>query len=276
MMDSKVQELELLSKHLRKEIIEISYHTGKKGVHIGPALSCADILTVLYGGVMNYKVAEPTWEERDRFILSKGHAYAALYAILSLSGYCSHDYLMENFMATEGGRFPVHPVKDPEMGIEASSGSLGMGLGFAVGKAMAAKRKQEKHQVYVLCGDGECNEGSIWEAVFSAAQYKLDNLTLFIDHNKYQQDGQTQGLMHIDFVKMFDAAGWNVREVDGHNVEELYGALLKEPHDDGKPVVYVCHTVKGKGVSFMEGDNSWHHASMSEEQYNQAMDELKD
>lgn len=275
-MDPKVKELELLSKHLRKEIIEISYNTGKKGVHIGPALSCADILAVLYGDIMNYKVNDPTWEERDRFILSKGHAYAAIYSILSLSGYCSHEYLMENFMATEGGRFPVHPVKDLEMGIEASSGSLGMGLGYAVGKAMAAKRKNEKHQIYVLCGDGECNEGSIWEAVFSAAQYKLDNLTLFIDHNKYQQDGHTQDMMHIDFVKMFEAAGWNVRDVDGHSVEELYTSLKNEQHNNGKPTVYVCNTVKGKGVSFMEGDNSWHHASMSEEQYNQAINELKD
>ena len=148
-MNSNVKKLEQLSKHLRKEIIEISYNTGKKGVHIGPALSCADILAVLYGGVMNYKANEPTWTERDRFILSKGHAYAALYSILCLSGYCSHDYLMDNFMATGGGRFPVHPVKDLEMGIEASSGSLGMGLGFAVGKAIAAKRKKQKHQVYV-------------------------------------------------------------------------------------------------------------------------------
>lgn len=275
-MNSNVKKLEQLSKHLRKEIIEISYNTGKKGVHIGPALSCADILAVLYGGVMNYKANEPTWTERDRFILSKGHAYAALYSILCLSGYCSHDYLMDNFMATGGGRFPVHPVKDLEMGIEASSGSLGMGLGFAVGKAIAAKRKKQNHQVYVLCGDGECNEGSIWEAVFSAAQYKLDNLTLFIDHNKYQQDGLTQDLMYIDFVKVFVAAGWNVRDVDGHNVPQLYDSLLKEQHNDGKPVVYVCNTLKGKGISFMEGDNSWHHASMSEEQYNQAINELKD
>jgi transketolase len=275
-MDPKVKDLELLSKRLREEIIEISYHTGKKGVHIGPALSCADILAVLYGGIMSYRVNEPSWEDRDRFILSKGHAYAALYSILSLSGYCTHEYLMENFMATEGGRFPVHPVKDLEMGIETSSGSLGMGLGYAVGKAIAAKRKNQKHQIYVLCGDGECNEGSIWEAVFSAAQYHLDNLTLFVDHNKYQQDGMTQSLMHIGFVKMFEAAGWNVRDVDGHNVQQLYESLKKEPHNGGKPTVYVCHTVKGKGISFMEGDNSWHHASMSEEQYNQAINELKD
>lgn len=275
-MDQKIKELKTLARHLRKEIIEISYNTGKKGVHIGPALSCADILAVLYGGVMNYNVNEPTWEGRDRFVLSKGHAYAALYSILSLSGYCTHEYLMDNFMATEGGRFPVHPVKDMEMGIETSSGSLGMGLGFAVGKAMAAKRKNEKHQIYVLCGDGECNEGSIWEAVFSAVQYQLDNLTLFIDHNKYQQDGMTQNLMNIDFVKMFEAAGWNVRNVDGHNVGELYTSLKNEQHSNGKPTVYVCNTVKGKGVSFMDGDNSWHHASMSEEQYNQAINELKD
>lgn len=275
-MTSKVKDIELLAKHLRKEIIEISYNTGKKGVHIGPALSCADILAVLYGGIMNYKADDPTWVERDRFILSKGHAYAAIYSILSLSGYCSHEYLMENFMATEGGRFPVHPVKDLEMGIETSSGSLGMGLGYAVGKAIAAKRKNEKHQIYVLCGDGECNEGSIWEAVFSAAQYKLDNLTLFIDHNKYQQDGLTQNLMQIDFVKMFEASGWNVRDVDGHNVEELYDSLKNEQHNEGMPVVYVCNTIKGRGISFMEGDNSWHHASMSEEQYNQAINELKD
>lgn len=275
-MDPKEKELELLAKRLRKEIIEISYNTGKKGVHIGPALSCADILAVLYGGVMNYKVEDPLWDDRDRFILSKGHAYAAIYSILSLSGFCSHEFLMDNFMATEGGRFPVHPVKDLEMGIETSSGSLGMGLSYAVGKAIAAKRKNQKHQIYVLCGDGECNEGSIWEAVFSAAQYKLDNLTLFIDHNKFQQDGPTQNMVNINFQKIFEAAGWNVRDVDGHSVSQLYDSIKKEQHNDGKPVVYVCNTIKGKGVSFMEGDNSWHHASMNEEQYNQAINELKD
>lgn len=275
-MNNKVQELSKLAQRLRKEIIEISYSTGKKGVHIGPALSTADILAVLYGGVMNYRVDEPTWEERDRFVLSKGHAYAALYSILSLSGYCSHDYLVENFMNEHGGRFPVHPVKDLEMGVECSSGSLGMGMSFAVGKAMAAKRKSEKHHVYVLCGDGECNEGSIWEAVFAAAQYKLDNLTLFIDHNGYQQDGHTADMMNVPFAAMFTAARWNVKVVDGHDIESLYSNLSSETYDNGKPTVYVCNTVKGKGVSFMEGDNAWHHASMSEEQYNQAINELKD
>lgn len=275
-MNLDIKNLETLSKHLRKEIIEISFNTGKKGVHIGPALSCADILAVLYGGIMNYRVNDPLWEDRDRFILSKGHAYAALYSILSLSGYCSHEYLMGNFMATEGGRFPVHPVKDLEMGIEVSSGSLGMGLSYAVGKAMAAKRKNKGYQTFVLCGDGECNEGSIWEAVISAAQYKLDNLTLFIDHNKYQQDGPTQDMMYINLPKMFEAAGWNVRDVDGHNVGNLYESLKNEPHNDGKPTVYVCNTVKGKGVSFMEGNNSWHHASMDADQYSQAIKELTD
>ena len=254
-MDPKEKELELLAKRLRKEIIEISYNTGKKGVHIGPALSCADILAVLYGGVMNYKVEDPLWDDRDRFILSKGHAYAAIYSILSLSGFCSHEFLMDNFMATEGGRFPVHPVKDLEMGIETSSGSLGMGLSYAVGKAIAAKRKNQKHQIYVLCGDGECNEGSIWEAVFSAAQYKLDNLTLFIDHNKFQQDGPTQNMVNINFQKIFEAAGWNVRDVDGRSVSQLYDSIKKEQHNDGKPVVYVCNTIKGKGGSYMAAAN---------------------
>lgn len=272
----KIDKCKSLAKALRKEIIEISYSAGKKGVHIGSALSTADILAVLYGGIMNYRVEEPSWNHRDRFVLSKGHAYAALYSILCLSGYFSHNYLIKNFMSEQGGRFPVHPVKDLELGIECSSGSLGMGLAFAVGKAIAAKRKNEEHQIYVVCGDGECNEGSIWEAVFSASQYKLDNLTLFIDHNHYQQDGKTENMMDIQFDRVFEAAGWNVRDVDGHNIVQLYDFLSKENHDNGKPTVYVCNTVKGKGISFMEGDNAWHHASMNDDQYNQAIKELTD
>lgn len=269
-----VKEYELLAKRLRLEIIEASYATGKKGVHLGPALSVADILAVLYGGVMKIDPNNPLDANRDRFILSKGHAYAALYSILSLKGYFSHDTLVSNFMS-DGGFLPAHPIKNLEMGIECSSGSLGMGLSYAIGKAINAKRKKLDYQTYVILGDGECDEGSVWEAFIAAAQFKLDNLVVFIDHNHLQHDGDTKDVMNIDFDPVLTALGWRVAVVNGNNVSELLQILESRDKQSGKPFAIIAETVKGKGISFMEGDNNWHHASLTEEQYQQAIAELQ-
>ena len=269
-----IEEIKNLAKSLRREIIESSYATGKIGVHIGPALSCADYLAYLYGKQMNVSPDKVNDENRDRFVLSKGHAYTALYSILSLRGFFSQEEYRANFM-TDGGLYPAHPIKQLEKGIECSSGSLGMGVSFAVGKALAAKKKGLSFNTYVVMGDGECNEGSTFEAFVSAAQYKLDNLVVFIDHNGYQQDGTTKDVMNIPFSAMLQSLEWDVVEIDGNNVDEIEKAFSNRKDGTGKPFAIIGNTVKGKGVSFMEGVNSWHHASMNEEQYTQAMEELK-
>ena len=268
-----IQEVKELAKKLRKEIIESSYATGKIGVHIGPALSAADYLAYLYGKRMNVSPEKVNDEDRDRFVLSKGHAYTALYSVLSLMGFFSQEEYRNNFM-TDGGLYPAHPIKQLEKGIECSSGSLGMGISFAVGKALAAKKKGLGYKTYVLMGDGECNEGSTFEAFVSAVQFKLDNLIVFIDHNGYQQDGTTEEVMNIPFKPMLQSLGWDVVEINGNSVDEIDEAFAAH-QENGRPFAIIGKTVKGKGVSFMEGINRWHHASMNEEQYNQAIEELK-
>ncbi len=268
-----IVEVKKLAKHLRREIIESSYATGKIGVHIGPALSAADYLAYLYGKQMNVGPDKVQDQNRDRFVLSKGHAYTALYSILSIRGFFSLEEFHANFM-TDGGLYPAHPIKQQEKGIECSSGSLGMGISFAVGKAIAAKKKGLQYKTYVLMGDGECNEGSTYEAFISAVQFKLDNLVVFIDHNGYQQDGTTKDVMNIPFVDMLRAFGWDVVEIDGNSIDEIDSAFNNRKEGTSKPFAIIGKTIKGKGISFMEGVNSWHHASMKEEQYNQAIEEL--
>lgn len=262
-----------LAKNIRREIIESAYVTGKVGIHIGSALSLADYLAVLYGGAMNIDPQNPTKEDRDRFILSKGHAYTALYSILALRGFFSTEEYHSNFM-TDGGLYPAHPIKQPEKGIECSTGSLGMGLSFAVGKALNAKKKRLSYTTFVAMGDGECNEGSTFEAFVSAVQFGLDNLVVFIDNNKYQQDGKTVELMNIPFFKILTSLGSNVVDIDGNDTDQIIDALVNRPKN-GRPFIIVGNTTKGKGLSFMENVNSWHHASLNEEQYNQAIEELK-
>lgn len=262
-----------LAKDLRREIVESAFRTGKVGIHIGPALSLADYLAVLYGGGMNVAPQYPDKEDRDRFVLSKGHAYTGLYSILALRGFFTLDEYHANFM-TDGGLFPAHPIKQLNKGIECSTGSLGMGISFAVGKALSAKKKGLSYTTYVAMGDGECNEGSTFEAFVSAVQFGLDNLVVFIDHNKYQQDGTTTNVMNIPFVQTLKSLGCNVADIDGNDVDQIIDALDNRPKN-GKPLIIVGNTIKGKGISFMENVNSWHHASLNEEQYNQAIEELK-
>ena len=257
---------------IRREIIEASHDVGRLGVHIGSALSTADILAVLYANVMKYDVNNPLSEDRDYFILSKGHAYIGYYAALAKAGFFTNQDIKAQFM-TDNGWLPVHPVKNLEKGIEFSGGSLGTGMPFSVGKAYAVKLAGKQNKVYSLVGDGECDEGSIWEAFMSASNLKLDNLTVIVDKNGLQQDGPTQEVLSIDIEAMANACHWNVIVVDGHSHEELLAAFEK-CYDNGMPKCIIANTVKGKGVSFMESDNSWHHANMNEKQYNQAKEEL--
>lgn len=257
---------------IRREIIEASHDVGRQGVHIGSALSTADILAVLYAEVLRYDVKAPGAENRDYFVLSKGHAYVAFYAALAKAGFFTNQDIKEQFM-TDGGWLPVHPVKNLEKGIEFSGGSLGTGMPFAVGKAYALKLDGKANKVYTLVGDGECNEGSVWEAFMSASSLGLENLTVVVDRNGLQQDGPTEEVLDIDIEAMVKACHWNVVVVDGHSHEELIVAF-NQKFDNGLPKCIIANTIKGKGVSFMENDNSWHHANMNEKQYNQAKEEL--
>lgn len=257
---------------IRCEIIEASHDVGRMGVHLGSALSAADILAVLYADVMNYDACTPQLSERDYFVLSKGHAYIGYYATLAKAGFFSNDDIKAQFM-TDGGWLPVHPVKNLEKGIEFSGGSLGTGMPFAVGKAYALKLAGKANRVYALVGDGECDEGSIWEAFISASNLGLDNLTVVVDKNGMQQDGPTDEILSVDIEAMAKACKWNVVVVDGHNHKELKDAFA-QTFGNGTPKCIIANTIKGKGVSFMENDNNWHHANMNEKQYKQAVEEL--
>jgi len=269
---NEIGKSEKWAKDIRREIIEASHDVGRQGVHIGSALSTSDILAVLYADVMRYDVNDPLSLDRDVFVLSKGHAYIGYYAALAKAGFFSNSDIKEQFM-TDGGWLPVHPVKNIDKGIEFSGGSLGTGMPFAVGKAYSFKLAGKSNRVFTLVGDGECDEGSVWEAFMSAACLRLDNLTVIVDRNGMQQDGATKDVLPIDIEAMAKACGWNVSVVDGHSHKEL-AISLGDVYDNGMPKCIIANTVKGKGVSFMENDNGWHHANMNERQYNQAVEEL--
>ena len=258
-------------RDVRNEILDLAVGVGKKGIHIGSAMSVVEILCVLYKDVMHYDPKNGEDPERDYFVLSKGHAYTALYAVLCKAGYFDEETLKANFM-TNGGLFPVHPVRNTMYGIEFSGGSLGTGISYAVGKALALKKRGKNNRVYCLVGDGECNEGSVWEALMSAVQLKLDNLTVIIDKNGLQQDGPTCETLDIDIAGMAEKTGFAVFEIDGHDPEDIYSAFVAAHND--KPLCIVANTTKGKGVSFMENNNAYHHAVLNEKMYNQAKEEL--
>jgi len=269
----EIEQLKLFANSIRNTILEAAHNAGNQGVHIGGALSYVDILAVIYGSYMHYDVNNPTNPNRDRFILSKGHDCLALYAVLNKVGYISDDELKNNYLQ-DGGFLPTHPVKNIEKGIECSSGSLGMGLAFGIGQAIAAKKDNRSSHIYIQVGDGECDEGSCWEAFIAAMQYKLDNITLFIDKNGFQSDGATKDIMPINFFDALNALGWYVQEIDGHDIKSIYDAVGKALSVNDKPSVIIANTIKGKGISFMENNNAWHHGHLNEDLYNQAKQEL--
>jgi len=259
---------------LRKSMIKMTYASGKTGAHIGPALSLTEILAVLYFKIMNFNPKNPTDENRDRLILSKGHGVIAQYALLKELGLISEEEL-QTFKQNET-RLYAHPSINFDMGIEFSSGSLGQGLSLGVGTALALKHKKNySSKVYVILGDGECNEGSVWEAVMSAVQFKLDNLIIIIDKNDIQYDDFTKNVMSMEPLdKKFEAFGCKTVLTDGHNTDELEKAFLTEHNE--KPLCVIAQTVKGKGISFMENEPKWHNNVITEELYNQALKELEE
>ena len=265
-------ELLDMARRMRINIIKLAYLVGNKGAHIGSALSCTDILAVLYGSILNYNVANPMWSQRDRFLLGKGHGALALYAALYEIGLLSKETL---FRYQENGFFlPGQPVMNLHHGIEASSGSLGHMLSLGEGIALFAKNTGADYNTYVLLGDGECNEGTIWESAMSSSHLKLDNLVAIVDLNGMQSDGPSHEILNMGSLsEKWDSFGWNVLEVNGHDTDELCTAFHSIRHTS-KPNVILANTIKVRRVSFMENNTAWHHNHLSIEQYILALYEL--
>ena len=258
MDEKKIHEL---AAQIRRDVIEMSHHAGKKAAHLGGGLSLCEILAVLYGGILNVDANAPLSPERDRVLIGKGHGALALYAALSHVGLIPREDIAR--YKDDGFYLSMHPQYQPEHGLESVSGSLGQALSLA---------GQEHPRVFVLLGDGECNEGSVWEAAASAAHYKLDNLVAILDNNRIQNDGHCRDILCMDDMqKKWQAFGWETCVVDGHDTAALFEALQQRPV--GKPLMVIANTIKGKGVSFAEGDPRWHNAAMTQAQYEQAISE---
>lgn len=260
-----------LSKSLRLSALQMAFNCGKNGSHLGAGLSSVEIFAALYGKVLNYDINNREDENRDRLVISKGHCVLSYYSALRWAGFLTDEDI--NSFEVNGSHFHGHAMRNLQKGIEFSGGSLSMGMSFAGGVALACKKKGLNSRVYTLVGDGECDEGLIWESAMSAANYGLNNLYVIIDRNKLQYDGLTTDVMNqIDLGAKFEAFGFEVREVDGHDPDALAVALDLESE---KPVCVIADTIKGKGVSFMEGHKEWHHHTLTKEQYEQAKEEVE-
>lgn len=257
---------------IRKKILKMKLVT--KGSHIGSALSCVDILTVLYFKILKLNTKNAKDPGRDRFILSKGHAASALYATLVERGFAPENKLEE--YCQDGSSMAGHSMRDSVPGVEVSTGSLGHGLPIGIGMAVAAKNDRRKNRVFVLMSDGECDEGSTWEAALFAAHHKIDNLVAIIDYNKIQSFGRTNEVLNLEpFKQKWESFGWQVHEVDGHNFSDLEKTFAALPFKKDAPNVIIAHTIKGKGVSFMEDKLEWHYKNPNQEQYDIALKELE-
>lgn len=256
---------------MRKKSIELTYQMGNKGAHIGGGLSLIEIMAVLYMDVLKYDLANMTDEMRDRVIFSKGHGTLALYTAMQCAGIITETEL--NTYKQDDSEVTAHPSVNPKWGIEFSSGSLGQGLSLAVGVALGLRRKHNNtSRVYVILGDGECDEGSIWEAAASASHYGLNNIIAIVDRNKLQYDGATEEVLNMDpMEEKWKSFGWQVRKTDGHDIDALKDAFYV---NNKRPYVILADTIKGKGVSFMENNPLWHNGRLSQKQYEQAMEEL--
>lgn len=270
--ESVIKKLAAQAKIIRRWIVEMTYRAGSG--HPGGSLSCADIVTALYFHILRHDPKDHKWSERDRFVLSKGHSCPALYAALAESGYFAIDELFT--LRKLGSRLQGHPSVLKLPYLEASTGSLGQGLSMAIGMALAAKIDKKDYKVYALIGDGESNEGNIWEAALFAAHHKLDNLIVFLDRNRIQLDDFTEKILSLEpLADKWKAFGWEVKEIDGHNFKEIINAVDWAKQVKSKPVMIIAHTIKGKGVSFMENTAEFHGKAPNKEQYEQAMKELE-
>ncbi len=269
----QIKNIKNFAFQVRKNILEMAVSAGSSSAHFGGALSITEIVSTLFGCQMKIDKKNPQWEDRDRFILSKGHACLAYYAALCEVGYISKEEL-KTFEKNDTNLLG-HPVINRNLGIDFSNGSLGMGLSLGIGVAISSKKKKKKFKVYVIIGDGECNEGSIWEAAMAAPNFKLNNLYVIIDKNNFQQTGSNKEIMNVENLKdKWSSFGWHTTELDGHNIQDLQ-KFFKESKNIDKPKAIIANTVKGKGFSFSENNNDWHHSILSKSFHEKAINELK-
>ena len=270
--EMKINRSYAFSKAMRLKALEMAKSTGKAGAHLGGGFSSMDIIATLYGGILNYRSDQPDWEGRARFITSKRHCYLASYSALEQAGMINHEQLMS--FHEDGGELAGYPW-NPQMGIDFSGGSLGMGLSVGIGMAMAGKRKKLDYKTYVLLGDGECNEGANWEGFMSAAKFQLDNLIVIIDNNHMQFDGREEEIMPMgSFKEKLEAFGFVAVDVNGHSIEDLYQAFLTQ--HEGKPLAIVASTIKGYGLPSIENKAESHHIMLSEEDYECMMKDIEE
>lgn len=264
-------DLSRLAAQVRRHSIVMTHKA--KASHVGSSLSMVELLAVLYGRILRVSPTEPRWPERDRFVLSKGHGCAAYYAVLAETGFFPADWLDTFYQ--DGSKLAGHATHTYVPGIEISTGSLGHGLSVATGMALAAKRDGRSWRTFCLLSDGECDEGSTWEPILFASQHRLDNLTAIVDYNKIQSLGTVQEVMDLEpFADKWRAFGWAVQEIDGHNLVEIESSLNRLPLAANKPSCIIAHTVKGKGISFMEDRLLWHYRSPQGSEYAAALAEL--
>ncbi|MDO8289832.1 MAG: transketolase [Parvibaculum sp.] len=258
-----VKSLEDAARRLRGKVIEMSHAAGS--AHLGSSLSCCDIVAAAYWHVLHIDPKQPKDELRDRFILSKGHAATTIYSALAFRSFYPES-LLETY-TKDGGKLAEHPPANSLPGVEAATGSLGHGLPIGNGMALAGRIKGQKYRVYALMSDGECNEGSVWEAAMFAAAQNLENLCVIIDYNKWQATARSNETLALAPLReKWEAFGWDAVEVDGHDIGAVAALMANVPNGSGKPVAIVAHTVKGKGVSFMEDDNNWHYRAPTAEE----------
>jgi transketolase len=268
---SSSEDLKDVAKRLRRHIVTMIARAGSG--HPGGSLSAVEIVTALYWRVLRHKPADPAWPDRDRFVLSKGHAAPVLYAALAECGYFPVAELMT--LRQLGSRLQGHADRTHTPGVEMSSGSLGQGLSFAVGVALAGRLDRKDYRTYALLGDGECDEGQIWEAAMAAAHFHVDNLTAIVDNNGLQLSGCTADTLSLEpFREKWASFGWHTVEVDGHDINQLLDAFKKTSQVKGKPVAIIAHTVKGKGVSFMENNVDFHGKAPNAKELEIALKEL--
>jgi transketolase len=270
--NNEIKKIKDLAFNIRKNILTMSLSAGASSSHFGGSLSTVEILATLYESVLNFDAKKPLWENRDRFILSKGHACLGFYSALCEKGYFKKEDL--NLFEKNDSYLLGHPEINKSKGIEFSNGSLGMGLSLGVGVAIAAKKKKKNFKIFVLIGDGECNEGSVWEASMSASHFKLDNLTAILDNNSLQQTGKNEEIMSSkNLAEKWRSFNWDVKEVDGHDIYQILNALKDVSK---KPKLILAKTIKGKGFTFAENNNDWHHKIMTKSQYEAALRELNE
>ena len=271
MVKYNINELEAIARKLRRHVINMISTAGSG--HPGGSLSAADIVTALYFDILKHDAANPHWPDRDRFILSKGHAAPVLYAALAECGYFPLDWLTT--LRKTGACLQGHTDSLLTPGVDVSAGSLGQGLSIGIGMALAARLDNRDYHTYVLLGDGECDEGQVWEAAMFAPNYKLDNLTAIVDFNTLQLDGRTGDIMDLEpFVDKWAAFKWEVIEINGHDMQQILSAIEQARTVQGKPTVIVAHTIKGKGVSFMENNVDWHGKAPNKSETEIALREL--